>query len=326
MKGIFGKELYHGFRYGTELSGYAKTVRLGGIIHSDEDLKSYSFMEEIKEIEKLLGVKEGDGWVLVVGDDEQCKKGLQVIYDRAYLTHVPEETRKADPDGCTSYLRPLPGAERMYPETDIPPFKVNKEFLNAIEIADFGKTKEKLRKLLNEELAEKMLKSERLGLFEKIIEKEGKRTDPTLVAVTLENTMTSIRREGLETEIISAEKIAELFEIYSTGAFVKAAIPEILRELARNPKINISEIIDKKGLKRISGFKLRELMRSTETKNIGDIMQKYRLQVDVEEVSNLIKESNTQKSKKIKSTKPKEAKSRAKQKETKTKAKKPKKI
>jgi len=293
MGGILGTELYPGFRYGTELSGYAKTVGLGGIIHSDEDMKKYGFGNEIKEMEKAIGIKIGDAWAVVIGDEEQCKKGLKIVYERTYLTYVPEETRKADLEGRTSYMRPLPGAERMYPETDIPPFKINRDFLGSVEIADFGKTKEKLKRILNEELAEKIIRSEKLKLFEEIIEKEGKKVDPsfaTLVVVTLEDTLKSIRREGFDIGKVSDEKIIELFDIYSAGTFVKTAIPEILKELINNTGANVSDIINKKGLKKISGSELRELIKSTGAKDVGSIMQKYRLQVDAEEAAKMIKE------------------------------------
>lgn len=307
LKGILGIELYSGFRYGTELSGYAKTVRLGGIIHSDEDMTKYGFTDEIKEMEKVLGIKEGDAWIMVVGDEGQCKKGVGIVYERAYLTYVPEETRRSDLNGFSLYMRPLPGAERMYPETDIPPFKINKEFLNTIEIPDFEKTKAGLKKILNDDLVEKVLRSERLELFKRVMER-GKKIDPIFVAVTLEDTLKSIKREGLDTARISEDKIIELFDIYSTAAFVKAAMPEIIRELAMAPGSDIAGIIKKKGLKRISGFELRELIKKTGAKNIGEVMQKYRLQVEAEEVAGIFKEPKPKEEEKAPKTKEKKTK------------------
>ena len=43
------------------------------------------------------------------------------------------EVRKANPDGSTSYLRPLPGKARMYPETDLPLIKISREMINKIK-------------------------------------------------------------------------------------------------------------------------------------------------------------------------------------------------
>jgi glutamyl-tRNA(Gln) amidotransferase subunit E len=38
-----------------------------------------------------------------------------------------EEVRKAEPDFTTSFLRPMPGADRLYPETDVVHIKIDKK-------------------------------------------------------------------------------------------------------------------------------------------------------------------------------------------------------
>ena len=43
------------------------------------------------------------------------------------VSGVPAETRAATQDGETVFLRPRPGASRMYPETDIPSINVMPE-------------------------------------------------------------------------------------------------------------------------------------------------------------------------------------------------------
>jgi glutamyl-tRNA(Gln) amidotransferase subunit E len=50
--------------------------------------------------------------------EKRARGAMESVIKRAKeaLTGVPEETRKALPDGNSSYLRPLPGAARMYPE------------------------------------------------------------------------------------------------------------------------------------------------------------------------------------------------------------------
>ena len=42
---------------------------------------------------------------------------------------VPAETRLATQTGETVFLRPRPGASRMYPETDIPPILITRDEL-----------------------------------------------------------------------------------------------------------------------------------------------------------------------------------------------------
>src|SRR3990167_607961 len=54
---------------------------------------------------------------------EEIKKGKK-----------PEkEVRKAEQDFTTSFLRPLPGAARLYPETDVAPIKIGKDYAEPLE-------------------------------------------------------------------------------------------------------------------------------------------------------------------------------------------------
>ena len=57
---------------------------------------------------------------------------------------ISKEVRKAEPDFTTSFLRPMPGAARLYPETDVLPIKIDKTHI------------EKLRKGLPKLLAERL--------------------------------------------------------------------------------------------------------------------------------------------------------------------------
>lgn len=284
MAGLLGTEIYNGYRYGTELSGYARAIGAGGIIHSDEDMKKYGFMEEIREMEKILKKGTTDAWIMIVGDEDMCRKALKVIYDRAYLPFIPEETRHVLLDGKSEYMRPLPGAARMYPETDVPPIRIEREMYESIVVPDFISIKKKLRTLLNEELADKMLRSEKLQLFEELV---AKGVDPVLIATTFENTMKNLKREGYNVAAISEDALRDLFLNYQRGLFVKAAVPEIIKALTKEPKAtkaNIVDIVKKLNIERISGLELKKLIRQIGAMNVEDVMVKYRLRVDAEEV------------------------------------------
>jgi Glu-tRNA(Gln) amidotransferase subunit E-like FAD-binding protein len=50
--------------------------------------------------------------------------------------NVEKEVRKANENGTTSFLRPLPGASRMYPETDIPQILITNDLINKIKIPE----------------------------------------------------------------------------------------------------------------------------------------------------------------------------------------------
>jgi Glu-tRNA(Gln) amidotransferase subunit E-like FAD-binding protein len=74
-------------------------------------------------------------------------------------TPVKEEVRRALSDGETKFLRPLPGAARMYPETDSPLLKISRDFINQAK-KDLPKLKsEKEKELKKQGLSEEMIKT-----------------------------------------------------------------------------------------------------------------------------------------------------------------------
>jgi glutamyl-tRNA(Gln) amidotransferase subunit E len=283
-KGLLGREIQPGRRYGTELSDYAKRAGVKGLIHSDEDMGKYDISsEEFAALEKALEIYAGDAFMMVVAPKEQAEKAIEYATIRANMDYVPKETRRANPDGTSAYMRPLPGRARLYPETDVPPIPITEEFLSTIEKGEsLEHKKEKLEKLLNKEMAGRMLKSRNLHLFEKLV---AKGADPMLAATTLEETVVSLRREGVE--FGDPEKtLTEAFAEYKNGAFVKAAMPDLLKGMAKGARVEA--VLKVFRLQKVSGKELEALV-SENNNDMKAIMQKYRLQVDPAEVSEIIK-------------------------------------
>lgn len=120
------------YRMGRELADVAKLFGSGGIMHSDE-LPGYGVEKELPQLEKLLSPGKGDGYMVIVSTPEIIPHIEKAMKDR--LTKLSNldfpETRVVAEDGTTHYLRPLPGGERMYPETDIQLIPVDEELLRA---------------------------------------------------------------------------------------------------------------------------------------------------------------------------------------------------
>jgi len=299
--GLLGTELYENRRFGTELSDYAKAnADIGGIIHSDEKLEKYGITsKEVEEIKKKLNAREKDAFVIVIDEEDRASKALEAVYERALQAFegAQKEVRKVLPDGGTSYMRPLPGSSRLYPETDIPPVRITKERIEIIrkklpETVEERKTS--LLKLLNEELANKLLVSENLRFFEMVVDKT--KVDPVLVATTLEETIVSLRRAGIPVENLSEEKLFGLFKEYKSGRFVKAAIPEILSFVAKNPSKRVDDAIREMKLEKISKTELEKIVKKAVEENKGDkklafnrIMSEYRLRVEAKDVMHILK-------------------------------------
>ncbi|MCF2241439.1 Glu-tRNA(Gln) amidotransferase subunit GatE, partial [Halobacterium salinarum] len=121
--GLVGRELQADRRLGTEFSDHAKRHGAGGIFHTDE-LPAYGVTAaEVAALRDAVGAGGDDAVAIVADDPETAAQSIQAVAERAEtaMAGVPEETRGANDDGTSKYLRPLPGAARMYPETDVPP-------------------------------------------------------------------------------------------------------------------------------------------------------------------------------------------------------------
>ena len=285
-KGLLGRELQPNKRYGTELSDYAKMAGVKGLIHSDEMLDKYPLSEnEIASLRKILDIGENDAFVIVVAPEKQAKMALGLVANRAEMLEVPKETRKANADGTTNYMRPLAGRARLYPETDVPPILITAELLEEAETfkgESLKNKKARLVKLLNPEMAEKMLRSRYLSLFEELVSLEN---EPMLIANTLENTLVSLRREGVEFKDVEGS-LRSLFAEYRKGLFVKAAIPEILKLVARGSKVEAA--VEKGNLQKLSGAELNKIAEENGF-DIAKIMQKYRLRVEPADIAKMRK-------------------------------------
>ncbi|MDD4983819.1 MAG: Glu-tRNA(Gln) amidotransferase subunit GatE [Candidatus ainarchaeum sp.] len=176
-KGLLGTELQPNKRLATDLSDFIKVkCGVGGLIHCDE-LPNYGITEsEVGKIRKELGCKEKDGFIFViVASREKAEACFKGIVERLEMLKkgVPEETRAPNEDGTTKYMRPLPGAARMYPETDIPFIQISAQELKK-KVKELPRWYSERVKLyismgLNKQLSEQVAQSNHAREFESYI-------------------------------------------------------------------------------------------------------------------------------------------------------------
>jgi len=243
--GIVGWEIQPGRRLGTEFADIAKTYGLGGIFHTDE-LPAYGISEEeISRLKDFVGAGSNDAVVMAAGDAVRVERALRRIIERAKycLIGVPEETRKANDDGTTSYLRPLPGAARMYPETDVPPVVITEEMLN-VEIPELIEDRAKrYEKLLPKDLAWEIADSPYYQIFEEYSEK----LQPTVVARVLHLVPAMLRKEGVDVEKLEERHYRLVLDMILNGDIAKEGAEEALKLLSQNPNYTAEELKEKIG-------------------------------------------------------------------------------
>jgi glutamyl-tRNA(Gln) amidotransferase subunit E len=310
FSGLLKIELMPGVRFGKELADIAHFWgRIGGIFHTDE-LPAYGISaEEVDQLRRFIKTEPQDAIVFVVATKENATDALKAVTERVRkaIRSVPEETRGPNPDGTTRYMRPRPGAARMYPETDVPPIQITEEYLGDLRVRLPEMPEEKMKHLteeygLNAKLAKQVLDSEYAYLFEAIA-KETK-VSPTVIAAALTETMKAVKREGVETDIISDEQIREIFRLIDSGEAAKEAIPNILSWLAQHEGATVKEAIKNLCLAMISREELETMIGNVVEENkiliqkkgsgavgtlMGLIMEKVRGKAEANMVSEILK-------------------------------------
>ncbi|MBI2208092.1 Glu-tRNA(Gln) amidotransferase subunit GatE [Candidatus Woesearchaeota archaeon] len=203
-----------------------------------------------------------------------------------------KEVRKSEPDFTTSFLRPLPGAARLYPETDIVPVKIEKDYVEKLrkELPKLitHKTEELEKKYkIKKELAKELIQKEN---FEVLINKFDK-VESSLIAHILVNVPKEIKsRFKLDISKLKAEHFEEILDYLNKGKIAKEAVIDLLIKKIKNEKINFDKFasVSDKDLEK----EIKKLVEDKKDLSVGAymgiLMSKYRGKVDGKKIMDLL--------------------------------------
>ena len=247
FSGIFGFEPYPEIRLGKEIGQLVRFFGIGGVFHSDE-LPNYGINDfYVDKVRKHLELADQDGFLIIAGEDSKLDYAINSIVKRIQdaANGVPAETRAATQDGETVFLRPRPGASRMYPETDIPSIsvmpeevKLARDTANATKSWDESITEIQKNHGLNSQLSEQIFDSEYMEMFEKIC--KNKKNSPNFVASILCSSITNLERKGLDAMLLKPEHIIESFGLLASGKIPKESLEIIFESIMSGKSENVS--------------------------------------------------------------------------------------
>ena len=273
MAGIFGYSPYEGIRLGKEVAELVRFFGIGGVFHSDE-LPNYGIEQsDLEELKNFLQINENDAFLILASPEEKIHTIIdQIILRIEHIKNygIPIDTRLATQSGETKFLRPRPGAARMYPETDIPPIIITKDELmdaekNIPKLWDDSIKEIEIKYEMNLQLAEQIFDSKYIELFENIIEKI--KTNPTFVASILCSTITNLERKGLDSELMKNEDIFKLFELLEKGEIAKESIEIIFENIMSKKSNGVEEAMKNASIESINEGDLDQIIKEIVDKN-----------------------------------------------------------
>jgi len=226
-------------RFSREISDRVRVVacltKLPNIIHSDSlsETLSSSRWEAVRRAVRATG---DDAVVVVWGPAADVKTAVQeiVIRAREAAIGVPSETRQALRDGTNGFERILPGPDRMYPDTDLPPKQVTEDRLERIRRglpAPIWTREAWYRELgLPADVVEPLAVCREAGLFEVLVKDWG--LDPTAAAVALVQFPKRLRSKGLNPALLTEDALRRILALFRDRRISRDGVFALMERVA----------------------------------------------------------------------------------------------
>ncbi len=210
----------------------------------------------------------------------------RILKEQNKFPHV----RKVEPNLTSTFLRPLPGASRLYPETDIPLIEITKELVNSIEIPELISERainfEKKYNISPQYAIEIVKQNLPFDYFA-----EKFKIDPKIIAHTLIEIPKELKSRFNIDKKPTKENFEFIFSNLEKNIIHKETILEILEQLVMGTKPDLSKYVTV-SLEELEAF-IKNLVEKNKGVSIsglmGDIMKVYRGKVPGDLVLKILK-------------------------------------
>ena len=207
-------------------------------------------------IKRLLHSKEEDAQIIFWGPEEDIKTALETIEERCLMAFdgIPNETRKALENGTTMFERVLPGADRMYPDTDSAPISISQELIDEIKESlpvEVDKRMSQLRGWgVPDDAYTYILRNNLVPLIERIY--DDLKIEPKYCGVLLGHRLKYLQGHIVPPSEFDYEKIYELFDYIVRNNINPEIAYDLLPILYSHPKMDMVSVFETYGFKRYS--------------------------------------------------------------------------
>jgi glutamyl-tRNA(Gln) amidotransferase subunit E len=209
-------------------------TRLPNIAHSDAPADSLS-AAEWRQLRQRVDAGDRDTLILVWGDDQDTSTACEEIEIRARqaATGIPSDTRQPMPDGTNGFERVLPGAERMYPDTDMPPIELTADRLRTARRGVpeyFWDTEHRFRSGgMVEDDVRRLAICARSVVATRAIEDLG--LPAVMLGVVLSQRLRALARAGLQPDRLTNDALETLMKAHAGGRVTRDGLAWLIAEI-----------------------------------------------------------------------------------------------
>jgi glutamyl-tRNA(Gln) amidotransferase subunit E len=212
-----------------------------------EDLNFTMKDSDHQFLKKLFDAKEYDAQLILWSPPDDIDTALETIEERCRIAfkEIPKETRKSFPDGTTIFERVLPGADRMYPDTDSPPIPLEDEYIEELKKRIPQEVSERYKQMkkwgIPEDTYFYILRNNLFPLIERIIQEFG--YSPVFVGTFFGHTLKYQQGQKEWHPDFSFEKVYGLFKYLHKNGLHENLAAVMLPMVYQYPKMDFESIL-----------------------------------------------------------------------------------
>ncbi len=250
FKGLLSYFTQPGKMFANEVSDRLKVIAClerPNMAHSEE-LQPVISNDDFSNISKLLNAGPNDAQIIFWGPEDDMKTALDVVDERCKMAFlgVPNETRKSFEDGTTIFERVLPGADRMYPDTDSKPIPLENQYIDSLYKQLPGEVMDRYQQLAKWNIPEDcytyLLSRNLYPIIEKIVNEL--KFDAKFTGIFLGHEFKFVEGHYRHSKDFQIERIVELFRFIKENKLEQDILRYMIPVVFEHPKMDFQSVLD----------------------------------------------------------------------------------
>lgn len=272
FKGILSHFTQPGQTFANEISDRLKVVAClehPNMLTSEMPRPEF-FEADGSYIDSILNPNIDDAQIIFWTSDYDYKTAIETIEERCRMAFdgVPNETRKSLPDGTTIFERVLPGADRMYPDTDSAPIAIDEELVEKLRSELPISIDDRMKQLKDwnvpEDAWEYLLRNNLIPLVERIIDEC--QFDPKFVCLLFSHKLKHYQGQMESSGDFTYSKVLGLCRFLKENNIHPNIAPTMLKEIYAHPNLFFDSLLEMIDYKKRDTKKLKSYLPSLNEK------------------------------------------------------------